>query len=155
MRIGVLEALRLGVSGGLGHVELCRRPWRSGPADRLMDHRRVHGTGRPGIEKGRGGRKLRPLHADGGLGWQCGEHVLGTDHRLAADAELVPYRLELRLEDVVLLAELHYPLLEHHVVESPLLPGPLGGLVVAPPTVPVAVVLLVVRYELPLLALRK
>lgn len=78
-----------------------------------------------------------------------------ADHRLTAYTELIPDRLELRLQDVVFLAQLHDSLLEYHVVETPFLSGPFGCLVVASPAVPVAVVLLVVRNELPLLALGK
>lgn len=81
--------------------------------------------------------------------------MLGADHGLAADAEFIAYRLELRLQNVILLAELHHSLLEHHVVETPFLSRSFGRLVVTPSTVPIAVVLLVVRDELPLLALRK
>lgn len=56
-------------------------------------------------------------------------------------------------EDMVFLAQLHDSLLQNHVVETPLLPGPLCSLVVASASVPVAVVLFVVRNELTLLAL--
>lgn len=56
---------------------------------------------------------------------------------------------------MVLLGQLDHPLLEHHVVEATLLARPLGRLVVATPAVPVAVVLLVVRYEFALLTLRE
>lgn len=82
-------------------------------------------------------------------------YLFDADHGLAADAELVLDGGQLRLEHVILLAQLDHPLLEDHVVEPPLLPGPLGRLVVAPPPVPVALVLLVVRDELALFALRE
>ena len=54
---------------------------------------------------------------------------------------------------MVVLGELEDPGLQQHVVEPPLLPRPLGGLVVAAPPVPVRVILLVLRDKLPLLPL--
>lgn len=118
-----------------------------------MDHRRVHRAGRASVQERRRRRKFRSLHADRRFRWQRGQHVLGADDRLATDAKLVPYRVELRLENMILLAQFHHPLLQHHVVEATLLTGPLGRLVVAPAAIPVAVVLFVVGDELALLAL--
>lgn len=56
---------------------------------------------------------------------------------------------------MVLLAQFDYPLLENHVIEPPLLAGPLGCLVVPSPPVPVALIFFVIRYEFALLALCK
>lgn len=71
------------------------------------------------------------------------------------DAELFSERGEFSAQHRVLLGELQDPRLENHVVEAPLLAGPLGGFVVPSAPVPVGVVLLVVRDELPLLAGRE
>lgn len=153
--VSVLEALRFRIRGRLGHVQLRRRSRRSCAAYRLMYDRRVDRARRSRVEEGRRGRYLRPFHAYRRLSWQRRQHVLGADHGLAAYAEFIAYSLELRLQNVILLAELHHALLEHHVVETPLLSRSFGRLVVTPSAVPVAVVLLVVRDELPLLALGK
>lgn len=79
--------------------------------------------------------------------------MFSADYLIAAYAEFVTYRVQLCLQNVILLAELHDPLLKHHVVETPLLSGPFGCLVVASTSVPIAVILLVVGNKFALLAL--
>ena len=54
---------------------------------------------------------------------------------------------------MVVLGEFQHSGLQQHVIQPPLLARPLGGLVVAPPPVPVRVILLVLGNELTLLAL--
>ena len=56
---------------------------------------------------------------------------------------------------MIVLGELEHPGLQQHVVEPPLLPRPLGGLVVTAAPVPVRVILLVLGDELALLARRE
>lgn len=56
---------------------------------------------------------------------------------------------------MVLLAEFDDPLFEDHVVETSLFAGPFGRLVIPPPPVPVALIFLIIRYKLTLLALSK
>ncbi len=86
-------------------------------------------------------------------GGQGGEDRLRVDEVLDVDAVLLLDDRQLGLEQVELPRELDHALLEDHVVQAPLLPRPLGRLVVPPAPVPVALVLAVVRDELALLAL--
>lgn len=86
---------------------------------------------------------------------QRSHNLFDADHSLAADPELVFDGRELGFEHMVLLAEFDHPLLEDHVIESPLFAGTLGCFVVSPPPIPVAFILLVIRYKLALLALSK
>jgi len=86
---------------------------------------------------------------------QRSHNLFNADHGLATDTELVLDGRELSLEHVILFAQLDHPLFEDHVVEPPLFAGPLGRLVVSPPSVPVAFILLIVRYEFTLFTLRK
>lgn len=84
---------------------------------------------------------------------QGGKHLVDADERLAAYAVLLLDGIELGLEDVVLLGEFDDALFEDHVVEATLFARALGGLVVAPTAVPVAVVLFAVGDEFTLFAL--
>ncbi|MFN9942517.1 MAG: hypothetical protein ACK56I_23905, partial [bacterium] len=87
------------------------------------------------------------------IGGECCEHPLHADHRLAPDPVLFVDGAELCLQDVVVLGELQHSRLQQHIVEAALLAAPLGRLVVAAAAVPVGVVLLIFRDELPLRAL--
>lgn len=137
---GGLRVLEVGVGGrGAG-----------GAAAVGAEERRDGGGAAQGDERL---RELGPLVEDLLRLWHVGDDLVHVDERLAQDAVLVLDGVELRLEHVVLLGELNDALLEDHVVEAPLLAGPLGRLVVAAPPVPVGLVLLVLGDEFALLAL--
>lgn len=79
--------------------------------------------------------------------------MIDANQILATDIVLALDRVQLCLQYVVLLRQLDDTLLQHHIVEATLLARSFRRLIVASPPIPVAVVLLVVRDEFPLLAL--
>ena len=73
--------------------------------------------------------------------------MIDRNQIIGRDAVFVSYSGQLGSKDVILLGQFQNALFQNHVVETALLPGTLGGFIVAPPAVPVAVVFLVVRND--------
>lgn len=80
----------------------------------------------------------------------CRQRPGGNIGRVFDQAEAKLQRQQLGSQAAVLLQQAHDSPLQHRVIGSPLLPGPLGGLVVFFPLVPIAIIFLLCRDELSL-----
>lgn len=148
--------------GGVGSRVL-GAPGGRGQTSPLVSHQAAPASWNPSVQSAwpqkaamgarEGGEWLSPrtrLSSPGGLPQQRLQGQGPGAGNGGQKAKAMPERPQLSPEQSVLLQQRGQPALEGRVIETPLLPGPLGRLVVLPPLLPVNRVLLLFRHELTL-----
>ena len=82
-----------------------------------------------------------------------GHHLLHRDQALTFYSVFLKDSVQLTFEDMVVFRQLYDPGLQQHIIQPPLLSGPLGCLIVTTSSVPVGIIFFVFRNKFTLLPL--